>query len=91
MLQDKNMPAVTFKIEPNILDYGQFDVWRAKGNPDSNLLNPEELERFHAISSQNARQTFLLSRCAINTIVKHYTKDCDFPAGIQTHPGASRF
>ena len=91
MLQEKNMPVANFKIEPNILDYGQFDVWRAKGNPDSNLLSPEEMERFHAISSQNARQTFLLSRCAINTIVKYYTKDRNFSTGIHAHPGGKPF
>ena len=64
------MPAAIFKIEPKILDHGQFDVWLPKGNPDSNLLSPEELDRLHAISSQNARQSFLLSRCAIKSIVK---------------------
>ena len=85
------MPAANFKIEPNILDYGQFDVWRAKGNPDSNLLSPEELDRLHAISSQNARQTFLLSRCAIISIVKYYTKNCDFISEVQTHPGGKPF
>ena len=91
MLQEKSMPAANFKIEPNILDYGQFDVWRAKGNPDSNLLSPEELDRLHAISSQNARQTFLLSRCAIISIVKYYTKNCDFISEVQTHPGGKPF
>lgn len=91
MLQEKNMPVANFKIEPNILDYGRFDVWRAKGNPDSNLLRSEELERFHAISSQNARTTFLLSRCAINTIVKHYTKNRNFSTEIHTHPGGKPF
>ena len=85
------MPAANFKIEPNILDYGQFDVWRAKGNPDSNLLSPEELDRLHAISSQNARQTFLLSRCAIISIVKYYTKNCDFISELHTHPGGKPF
>jgi hypothetical protein len=91
VLQEKSMPAANFKIEPNILDYGQFDVWRAKGNPDSNLLSPEELDRLHAISSQNARQTFLLSRCAIISIVKYYTKNCDFISEVQTHPGGKPF
>ena len=69
------MPVANFKIEPNILDYGQFDVWLAKGNPDSNLLSPEEVGRLHAISSQNARENFLLSRCAIRSIVKYYTNN----------------
>ena len=91
MLQEKSMPAANFKIDPNILNYGQFDVWRAKGNPDSNLLSPEELERLHAISSQNARQTFLLSRCAIISIVKYYTKNCDFILELHTHPGGKPF
>jgi phosphopantetheinyl transferase len=91
VLQEKSMPAGNFKIEPNILDYGQFDVWRAKGNPDSNLLSREELDRLHAISSQNARQTFLLSRCAIISIVKYYTKKCDFISEVHTHPGGKPF
>ena len=85
------MPVANFKIEPNILDYGQFDVWLAKGNPDSNLLSPEELERLHAISSQNAREIFLLSRCAIRSITKIYTKNCHFIGEVDTHPGGKPF
>ena len=85
------MPVANFKIEPNILDYGQFDVWLAKGNPDSNLLSPEELERLHAISSQNARETFLLSRCAIHSIAKNYTKNFHFLSVVDTHPGGKPF
>jgi 4'-phosphopantetheinyl transferase len=85
------MPVANFKIESNMLDYGQFDVWRAKGNPDSNLLSPEELERLHAISSQNARETFLLSRCAIHSIVKYYTNNSDFLGEFHTHPGGKPF
>jgi phosphopantetheinyl transferase len=91
VLQEKNMPAAIFKIEPKILDYGQFDVWLPKGNPDSNLLSPEELDRLHAISSQNARQTFLLSRCAIKSIVKYYTKNSDFISEVHTHAGGKPF
>jgi phosphopantetheinyl transferase len=85
------MPVANFKIESNILEDGQFDVWRAKGNPDSNLLSPEELERLHAISSQNARETFLLSRCAIHSIVKYYTNNSDFLGEVHTHPGGKPF
>ena len=85
------MPVANFKIEPNILDYGQFDVWLAKGNPDSNLLSPEELERLHAISSQNAREIFLLSRCAIHSIAKFYTKNCHFLSVVDAHPGGKPF
>jgi len=85
------MPVANFKIESNMLDYGQFDVWRAKGNPDSNLLSPEELERLHAISSQNARETFLLSRCAIHSIVKYYTNNSDFLGEVDRQPGGKPF
>lgn len=85
------MPVANFKIEPNILDYGQFDVWLAKGNPDCNLLSPEELERLHAISSQNAREIFLLSRCAIRSIAKNYTTNCHFIGEVDTHPGGKPF
>jgi len=85
------MPVANFKIESNMLDYGQFDVWLAKGNPDSNLLSPEELERLHAISSQNARETFLLSRCAIHSILKYYTNNSDFLGEFHTHPGGKPF
>ena len=85
------MPVANFKIEPNILDYGQFDVWLAKGNPDSNLLSPEEVGRLHAISSQNARETFLLSRCAIRSIVKYYTNNTGFLVEVDTHPGGKPF
>lgn len=85
------MPVANFKIEPNILDYGQFDVWLAKGNPDSNLLSPEEVGRLHAISSQNARETFLLSRCAIRSIVKYYTNKSDFLVQVDMHPGGKPF
>jgi len=85
------MPVANFKIESNMLDYGQFDVWLAKGNPDSNLLSPEELERLHAISSQNARETFLLSRCAIHSIVKYYTNNSDFLGEVDRQPGGKPF
>ena len=85
------MPVANFKIEPNILDYGQFDVWMAKGNPDSSLLSPKELERLHAISSQNTRKTFLLSRCTIQSIVKYYTKNFHFLGEVHTHPGGKPF
>jgi 4'-phosphopantetheinyl transferase len=85
------MPVANFKIEPNILDYGQFDVWLAKGNPDSNLLSPEEVGRLHAISSQNARETYLLSSCAIRRIVKYYTNNTDFLGQVVTHPGGKPF
>jgi len=85
------MPVANFKIESNILEDGQFDVWRAKGNPDSNLLSPEELERLHAISSQNARETFLLSRCAIHSIVKYYTNNSDFLGEVDRQPGGKPF
>lgn len=85
------MPVANFKIESNILEDGQFDVWRAKGNPDSNLLSPEELERLHAISSQNAREAFLLSRCAIHSIVKYYTNNSDFLGEVDRQPGGKPF
>jgi len=85
------MPVANLKIESNILEDGQFDVWRAKGNPDSNLLSPEELERLHAISSQNARETFLLIRCAIHSIVKYYTNNSDFLGEVDRQPGGKPF
>ena len=85
------MPVANFKIESNMLDYGQFDVWLAKGNPDSNLLSPEELERLHAISSQNAREAFLLSRCAIHSIVKYYTNNSVFLGEVDMQPGGKPF
>jgi len=86
-MQEKNIPFENFKLDPNLLDYGQFDVWRVKGNPDSNFLSWEEQERFHAISNQNVRQTFLLSRCSIQSLVKYYTNRPDVSADVFALPG----
>ncbi|MFM8765937.1 MAG: 4'-phosphopantetheinyl transferase family protein, partial [Spartobacteria bacterium] len=80
-----------FKIEPNMLDNGHFDVWRIKGNPDVGLLNPQDLERFQAMRDTGARRSFLLSRCAINCLARKYTNSNSGGFSISLHPGGKPF
>lgn len=74
-----------------MLENGDFDVWRVKGNPDMGLLNPQDLERFQAMPQNDARQSFLLSRCAIQCLAKKYTNSESAHFSISSHPGGKPF
>lgn len=74
-----------------MLDYGHFDVWRIKGNPDVGLLNPQDLERFQGMPETGVRRSFLLSRCAINFLAGQYTNKASADFSISSHPGGKPY
>jgi 4'-phosphopantetheinyl transferase len=78
-------------MAPKMLKYGEFDVWRIKGNPDLSLLSRDELERFHAMSGEKTRQMFSLSRSAIRKIVDFYKVQEIAEKCIHVHPGGKPF
>jgi phosphopantetheinyl transferase len=91
LLQEKKMQEAIFKIQPNMLEYGEFEVWKVRGKPDCNLLSREERLRFDAISGQGVRETFLLGKCAIRNIVEYYTTENARDVSIHTHPGGKPY
>lgn len=81
------MAVSDFKIQPNLLNFGEFDVWRVQGNPDMALLSPEELKRYQEIIHPEAARVYGISRCAIRMLVKYYTSQNPNEMLLESLPG----
>ena len=91
MLQEKNRQEEIIKNKPNMLELGRIEVWRVRGMPDVSLLSQDEKAKLKAISCQDTRETFILSRCAIRSLVAKYTRKPSEEKCIDTHPGGKPF
>lgn len=91
MLQEKNMQDEKIKIHPKLLEVGEIEVWQVRGTPDASLLSPEEMLRFKDMPGEPGRTNFLLSRCAIRSILEQYTEVPAHETRIDIHPGGKPF
>lgn len=74
-----------------MLEGGEIEVWQVRGKPDIGLLSQEEKFRFKGMSGGIGQANFLLSRCAIRSILAQYTVDPPHESRIDTHPGGKPF
>ena len=91
MLQEKNMQEEKIKNKLNMLEHGEIEVWQIRGTPDSGLLSQDEKSKLKGIVAQDTRETFLLSRCAIRSLLTKYTEKPSEGKCIGTHPGGKPF
>ena len=91
LLQEKNRQEEIIKNKPNMLELGKIEVWRVRGTPGVSLLSQDEKAKFKAFSRQDTRETFILSRCAIRSLIEKYTQKPSEEKCIDTHPGGKPF
>jgi phosphopantetheine--protein transferase-like protein len=91
LLQEKNMQEEKIKNKPNMLEDGEIEVWQVRGTPDFGLLSQDEKSKLKGISGQDMRETFLLSRCAIRSLLTKYTEKPSAEKCVDTHPGGKPF
>lgn len=74
-----------------MLKDGEIEVWQVRGTPDISFLSEEEKLRFKGISGEIGRANFLLSRCAIRSILMKYTGGLPRESRIGIHPAGKPF